>query len=227
MKAHLLKGAAASICMTMALMWAVESSAMTILDQSSEIGTQLGTLGQPDNAQTFTVGLQGTLAEVQVQVQRNSANADDLVLDVRETSAGTPLEDDTNVLAGTTISAASLPFNTPTWVSFDVSSFGIDVDVGDILAIALRVPTTTDPANYFWIGNAGGDPYAGGQRWGRSDTWSGGVLGGTWNGSFAEFATTDMNFRTFVEPVPIPPTFLLFGSGLLGLIGVSRRKKSA
>jgi hypothetical protein len=29
------------------------------------------------------------------------------------------------------------------------------------------------------------------------------------------------------QPVPIPPALWLFGSGLLGLVGIARRKKAA
>lgn len=35
------------------------------------------------------------------------------------------------------------------------------------------------------------------------------------------------SFNVQLAPVPIPPTVWLFGSGLLGLIGISRRKKAA
>ena len=230
MRSVLSKGVIISICLMVALIWTVESNALSVLDQASESGIGLGTLGQPDNAQTFKIGLQGTLAEIQVQIQLNNLNAGDLVFDLRGTSAGVPLEDDTSVLAGTTISRTSLSFGVPTWVSFDLSSFGIDVEIGDILALVLREPTTTDPAHYFWLANVGGNPYADGQRWGRSETWSGGVLGEDWNGSHAAFATTDMNFRAFVDtaqPVPIPAAIYLFGSGLVGLIGISKRKKNA
>jgi hypothetical protein len=40
---------------------------------------------------------------------------------------------------------------------------------------------------------------------------------------------TGVGFSGFVQqtPVPIPPAVWLFGSGLLGLVGISRRKKSA
>jgi len=217
MKLRLVERGTACICTILALTWSIESSAAPVLDQSSESGVALGTLGNPDNAQTFTVGLQGRLSEIQVQVQLNSPPLNDLVLDVRGTSAGAPLEDDVNVLALTTLSAGDFSYGVPTWASFDVSSYGIDVGVGDILAIVLRSPTATANANWFWIGSDGGNPYSSGQRWIRE-------AGEIWDGTSFAYATSDMNFRSFVEPVPIPSALWLFGSGLLGLIGLARRK---
>jgi hypothetical protein len=42
-----------------------------------------------------------------------------------------------------------------------------------------------------------------------------------------DFAKTDFSHRFRENPVPIPAAVWLFGSGLLGLIGISRRKKTA
>jgi len=38
---------------------------------------------------------------------------------------------------------------------------------------------------------------------------------------------TDFVRLSVVSAVPVPPSVLLFGSGLLGLVGISRRKESA
>lgn len=42
-----------------------------------------------------------------------------------------------------------------------------------------------------------------------------------------EYWTTDTFTRFDIQPVPVPPALLLFGSGLVGLIGVARRKQAA
>ena len=46
------------------------------------------------------------------------------------------------------------------------------------------------------------------------------TLGDTDRGIFADFTPAD------VSPIPVPAAFWLFGSGLLGLVGMARRKKA-
>jgi len=45
---------------------------------------------------------------------------------------------------------------------------------------------------------------------------------GDWDG---DTTLTSWNYQSSGSPVPVPPTILLFGSGLIGLISISRRKK--
>jgi len=37
----------------------------------------------------------------------------------------------------------------------------------------------------------------------------------------------DLGFRTYMQVVPIPPAVWLFGSGLIGLVGIARRRRKA
>lgn len=39
--------------------------------------------------------------------------------------------------------------------------------------------------------------------------------------------TTSTSFSGSINPIPVPPALWLFGSGLLGLVGIARRKKAA
>lgn len=43
---------------------------------------------------------------------------------------------------------------------------------------------------------------------------------------FNPFNTGEVDFELFVSQVPLPATVWLFGSGIIGLIGVARRKKA-
>src|SRR5437867_4039366 len=78
-----------------------------------------------DKAQTFTVGVTGTLTRVDVFMYNASAQAD-LLLEVRATRGGIPLEDDVPVLAAVRTLASSIP-RTVQFVSFDIGSFGVFV----------------------------------------------------------------------------------------------------
>ena len=179
--------------------------AVPMLDQSSEGGLSQGSVGHIDAGQTFTVGAEGRLVEVQAEVRRFDAAALDLTIDVRRTVAGAPVEDD--VLASITIPASSIGMTAPAYLSFDLRSFDIRVEVGDELAIVLS--TVASQTTYVWLERTD-DSYAGGQRFLR-----GAFAGSTWNGAGFGSPVTDLNFRTFVAPVPEPGTGLLLWGGLL------------
>ena len=78
-----------------------------------------------------------------------------------------------------------------------------DIDVVNVWDVVGSSYTSTDV-----LEGAGGDGILGL-----------GMIDGAFVGSSANF--------DFVAPVPVPAAVWLFGSGLLGLVGVARRKKSA
>ena len=48
----------------------------------------------------------------------------------------------------------------------------------------------------------------------------------SWGEAYASgFAKPNIDFAVFASPVPVPAAVWLFGSGLLGLVGIARRKK--
>lgn len=69
----------------------------------------------------------------------------------------------------------------------------------------------------------------GGQTWGfvSVDQAGGDGIPGTPMAPLGPFAGFNANFNANLAPVPVPAAVWLFGSGLLGLVGVARRRKSA
>jgi len=224
---------------------ASSGTAGLILDQSfdggsknSSAGVGGGVFGPTDQAQVFTVGIAGQLAQISVLIIRGTFPADDLLLDVRPTVGGVPTESDTAVLASAAIHPASVPIAPPTggvppeFVTVDISSFGVHVTPGEELAIVLRSPTTQSGEVYAWFGQGNFPPqpapYAGGDSFFRNaffgfPTW-------TADDSLAPVVHTSRGFETFVDaPIPEPSTLVL-SSLMLGVFGVARlaeRLKSA
>lgn len=207
----------------------LSAAQIPVIDQSfliADIGiTSSGAIFTTSaTAQTFTVGASGILSLIDLELRRSEGLVgDDLSFALRNTSSGIPNAIDAESLFTTTISLASIPttaFPDPVAVTtIDLSSANIQVNVGDVLAISL-----------IGGGPSGGPPWV---LWDEDKT-----NGGLYSGGEAFFrgaAETpwvpfpnpgDKGFRTWVTPVPIPATVWLFGSGLIGLIGVARRKKA-
>ena len=132
-----------------------------VLDQSYSPGTQPGlSVGiDPDyvRAQTFTVGMAGTLSQVDVWIYKQAAGgntAQDLVCELRNTiSGGGPAPGP--ALATVAMSATSIG-TTPGWVSIPLSS-GVPVIPGNVLAIVLSLPTAPagSGTDYSWPGGSG------------------------------------------------------------------------
>ncbi|MBK17886.1 MAG: hypothetical protein CMM52_03485 [Rhodospirillaceae bacterium] len=80
------------------LQFAAPVTAAPVLDQSHDLPVDSGGLLGYGNflhrAQTFTVGLTGTLTRVDLHVGRFNAASDPLLFDIRTTSGGIPTEPD-------------------------------------------------------------------------------------------------------------------------------------
>ncbi len=198
---------------TLALIFAITSpaSAALVLDQSADAfaaGSADGLVVSDGQApsQTFTVGIAGLLAQVDLQVQQGSSPpSDDLILSILGTTGGVP--DLNQALGSVSIAPGDVPpqdFNNVSFVSVDVSSLGIFVSVGDSLALELTYPTGS--GFYFWY--EAGDIYAGGENYTRNPP--------STQFSFEGF---EHGFQTWVETpmdvVPEPSSLLVWS--LLGL----------
>ena len=212
-----------------ALLWAVASLAPTtleaapIVDQSYDAvadGSSGGINVESDQqlAQTFTVGVTGTLVTVEVQARVSTVfpPGGDLLLDIRPTVDGVPVEDDSLALASVAVPVADVPPFVPwtgNFVSVDLSPFSVHVTAGEVLAIVLRQSGT---GSYIWLSQVEpeGVTYAKGAGFSRRFDPSWGRL----------IPETDFGFRTSV--VPEPATLALIGLGLVGIGAMRRRKQS-
>lgn len=197
--------------------------ATPILDQSFDAvaaGSSGGLNIQSDQqmAQTFTVGIGGKLVGLGLQVRTSNASppTGDLLVDIRPTTSGVPVEDDALAYANVTIPAVDVPIFSPItdeFVNIDLSPFSIFVTPSDVLAIVLRY---FDSGSYVWLDQVEGlgNTYANGAGYGRR-------FSPTWGRLQPE---TDFGFQTSV--VPEPTTLALLSIGLTGL-GFTRRKMKA
>src|SRR5262249_15602075 len=142
-----------------------------------------------------------------------------LQLEIRQTAAnGFPVNDPA-FLIQTTTPMSTLPQTGPAFVSFDLSSFGLELTPGEKLAIVLFV--LPGGSSFVWSGTAG-NPYPAGSAFEEQPPNHGWVDEGTLFGY-------DLGFRTFVNTtptaVPEPSAWLSFGLGTLGLIGHAWRRR--
>ena len=167
-----------------------QTFAEPVLDQSFLDG--LGGVangGGIDFAQTFTVGIEGTLAQVDLDV----VELDSVTLQIRPTIDGVPAEDDNTALLSVALPDVDPPPGESVIVPVDVSAFELRVTPGEVLAIVLlREGRISLKAGF----EATSETYPDGAFFLR-------FPGGGWMTSVAD----DLNFQTWVEPdEPVPAT---------------------
>lgn len=195
--------------------WSLPGMAAPILDQELD-SDEDATYIQPapvevDIAQTFTVGLSGTLDSIELKARRDAATLP-LLFELWPTVGGVPTP---GALASVLVPASAVPVGYD-WISIDLKPYSIGVTAGDVLAIVLQTSDgeVLDP----YIFRQGYDPagldYPAGSKFRRLD-------GGAWE----DEVVLDLAFRSFL--VPEPSTVLLVGAGLAVLAAPRRRRPRA
>ncbi|GJM45133.1 MAG: hypothetical protein DHS20C21_19750 [Gemmatimonadota bacterium] len=162
-----------------------------LVDQEQSLGSALvhtvGSFGESHYrvAQTFTTGVNGVLGEVQVRgcVSAEPAGTGPLTLQIFPTVAGVP-DESAGALLTHVVPFSELPvgvFPIPD-VAFDVSSYALPVQDGDVLALTLSTPSGA----FLWVLRSSA-PYGGGTAWTREESATG------WTDNPA-----DLTFRTVV-----------------------------
>lgn len=173
------------------------AAAIEVLDQQNNVAPSAvadSTSGSfQEQAQTFTVGLTGTLSRIAVQINfPGFGSPGSAILTVYNTSGGVP-----NASLGTaSLSSSAIPSGGYDFQSFDVSSYGIPVHVGDILAYGI---TSTLDSYFFLRSSFDHSTYAGGES-----QWRQRGPTGPWT---PYTPTHDGGFQTYVIPT---------GDGLVG-----------
>jgi hypothetical protein len=175
----------------LALLMAGAAGAAPILDQTHDINLNGGSsiYMNRDTAQTFTVGIAGLLTRVEVSIRRTNETAADLILDIRSTEAGFPVEDDNLAFATVAIPAANVGLSA-SFITVDIPG-GLPVVVGELLSLTLQSSARTPGQGYVWEATVSGNPYPDGGRFYRSP----------FGPKFWDEIGGDRAFRTFVNTV--------------------------
>lgn len=168
---------------------AAPAFATPVLDQNHTITSSIG--DTPSDAQevgeSFTVGITGTLASIELLLGRFEFASGDAQLTMYSTTGGFPSAN----LGFVTIPATSVPTTSPAYISIDLTTLNIAVAATDVLA--------------FGVKNTGSGPYLMPHVSPPPPTYSGGsgvrrtlnVPPGPWQNYTPE---RDFGFRTYVEP---------------------------
>jgi len=183
--------------LTVCLLMHAEVQGDILLDQQHMFTSSIANSTNGDVSQmgqTFTVGVAGTLDHINVLMFRLGGIFDptgDPLLRVYNTAGGLPSG---SPLATITIPESSVPLNNASMVTFDVSSAGIAVNLGDILAFSVTATSGTGP--YFLLTDQG-----------QSIEYSGGDAVAMYGANPWQLISPpqDHGFQTFVNvPVPEP-----------------------
>lgn len=207
----------------MALLGAQKAQATVVLDQSQTTSGFVNFLGDTSSTgQSFTVGTAGILDHIDVHLRKTfpgqgPAPDYNILMTLQGlTGAGAA---DGMVLASASVDGSTLPdapASSAAFTVFDISSFAINVSVGDMFAIVLTAQGDGSSSGDWNVFTTPDDLYAGGTKL----TGSGASTGG------------ELAFQTFVEDagqviaVSEPGSLIVLGLGIAGLGAMRRRNRA-
>jgi hypothetical protein len=198
------------------LLYAGIAQATPVIDQEFNPPGNFGALAVANDRtqiQTFTVGITGTLASIEVLVSKQPRTVEDLVLSLWSTNAaGLPQTE----LAADSLAATDPAFAPPfvdALVPFDLTAAAVPVTAGELLAIELNSNASNNPPlfdeRYLW--KIGG-------QYDRGAAY-------TQIGTAIFQQTEDLHFVDFVNPAPEPGTLALLSTGLAGMLAFGWRRR--
>lgn len=184
-----------------------------VVDQSNEgsllgsqgIGGSPGSPGDPVDAQSFTAGVTGTLAGIDVYVRRNSTDltGQNLVAEIFSATANAPSG---SALGSVSVPESSVPISFA-MLNIDLSSLNIPVTTGNQFAIVLHDDNKANQSTAF--------------GWGIGGAYSGGARSYDIGGGFL-VQSDDFLFKTYVT-VPEASSAVLLIAGITGLAMLRKR----
>jgi len=158
-----------------------------------------------DIAQSFTVGITGFLTKIELPLLRNPSMNSTIVVDIRKTHLGLPIESNIDILGFIEIPFTEIGTTLPR-LFVPLDGFRIFVEQGDILAMVFRLP--------FQVGNDGeistsllsNNIYTGGSAYLRDNFDAPGIWKNTNSEDF------DLVFKTFISqrlPAVTEPSALI------------------
>ena len=198
------------------------ASAAVIIDQNFTTtddpnnGTGVGIV-TTSLAQTFEVGLTGSLAAIELNILKFSGTTADLTIDIRSLVGSSPDPLAANALATVNINnsaIATLSSSPHLWSSIyvDFSFANIAVTAGDSLSFVI----SSVIGEGFDIQTDYLNGYSNGSRWSQNGD----------GATFSELSTADLAFNSYIDVanIPEPSIWALFSIGMVGL-GLARRRK--
>jgi len=199
------------------LLYTGPTNAQMVLDQACEPPSRqvaaavAGYAPNQERAQTFTPGIAGNLAQVDLYVEYFfNPPVGNLIVEIRNTDASgfpDPAITPAGVLATSIRPATEIPYTPGGWVTFPLDTL-VPQTPGTRLAITIRA--SPGATTFQWLGGIN-NPYPLGSAFERD------IGNHNWIEESPLSSDYDLGFRTFLISAVPEPSVLLLGGGALGV----------